>query len=251
MTPIALQLYTLRDALQVDVPSVLTRVAEMGYVGVEPYGGLDYRTTAPLLKSLGLQVPAMHTNMLPLGDHRDDVLASAAAYGVKYVVNSYQPPERFSTVDSIKALADQLNESSRVMQENGCIMGYHNHDFEFVQVEGQVAYDVFVQHLDPAVILEVDVYWVKVGGYDPAVVVADLGARAPLLHIKDGSALKEDDMLAVGDGVINVPAVVNAGIGHTEWLIVELDRYAGNMIDAVQRSYTYMTREGLADGRAG
>ena len=36
--PIALQLYTLREQLARNFKSVVTRVAEMGYVGVEPAG---------------------------------------------------------------------------------------------------------------------------------------------------------------------------------------------------------------------
>ena len=42
--------------------------------------------------------------------------------------------------------------------------------------------------LDPDVIAEVDIYWAKVGGVDPAALVAELGERAALLHVKDGPA---------------------------------------------------------------
>ena len=36
--PIALQLYTVRDALAHNFKSVITRIAEIGYVGVETAG---------------------------------------------------------------------------------------------------------------------------------------------------------------------------------------------------------------------
>jgi hypothetical protein len=56
-------------------------------------------------------------------------------------------------------------------------------------------------------------------------------------------------MTAVGDGVVDVPAVVAAGKPVTEWLIVELDRCATDMMEAVARSYSYLVGEGLAQGR--
>jgi hypothetical protein len=56
-------------------------------------------------------------------------------------------------------------------------------------------------------------------------------------------------MTAVGDGVMDWPSVIQAGQGRAEWLIVELDRCATDMLEAVSRSYTYLTQKGYAHGR--
>jgi sugar phosphate isomerase/epimerase len=104
--------------------------------------------------------------------------------------------------------------------------------------------------LDPQTVAEVDIYWAEVGGVDPAALVAELGARAALLHVKDGPA---DDprsgMVAVGDGVIDIAGVIGAAPA-ARWHIVELDRCDGDMAEAVQRSCEYLVREGLSTGRA-
>ena len=42
--------------------------------------------------------------------------------------------------------------------------------------------------------------------------------------------------VAVGVGVIDVLAIVKAGEGHTEWLIVELDQCATDMLTTVAKS---------------
>jgi sugar phosphate isomerase/epimerase len=77
------------------------------------------------------------------------------------------------------------------------------------------------------------------------------GQRAPLLHVKDGPAGPDTDadMVAVGDGQVDYPAIIAAAEGTAEWLIVELDRCATDMMTAVERSYHYLVGEGLAHGK--
>ena len=68
------------------------------------------------------------------------------------------------------------------------------------------------EYLDPTVCFEIDTYWTQVGGHDPVAVVKELGARVPLLHIKDGPAdNKDSDMVAVGEGVMDVAGILDAG----------------------------------------
>jgi sugar phosphate isomerase/epimerase len=123
---------------------------------------------------------------------------------------------------------------------------------EFLESELLFRADVF---------FEVDTYWVKTAGsellfrsgllfrLDPAEVVRKLGERAPLLHIKDGPCLRDAPMTAVGQGVMDFPAIVAAAEGRTEWMIVELDSCATDMWKAVEESYRYLIEKGLAYGR--
>jgi hypothetical protein len=75
-----------------------------------------------------------------------------------------------------------------------------------------------------------------------------MGDNAPLLHIKDGPAVRGDPMTALGEGVIDIPSVVEAGAGATEWLIVELDECATDMLTALEKSYRYLVDKGLGRG---
>jgi sugar phosphate isomerase/epimerase len=108
--------------------------------------------------------------------------------------------------------------------------------------------DMMLEDLDPDVFLEVDVYWVQTARQDPVQVIRRLGSRAPLLHIKDGPCQIEEPMTALGEGVVDIPGVVAAGAASTEWLIVELDRCATDMLEAVRKSYQYLVGKGLARG---
>ena len=83
----------------------------------------------------------------------------------------------------------------------------------------------------------------------PPAIVAKAGKRAPLLHIKDGPGDKEKAMTAVGDGIVDFPAIVKAAAGNEEWLIVEMDRCDSDLMTAVQRSFEYLKGKGLGRGR--
>jgi sugar phosphate isomerase/epimerase len=250
--PIGLQLYTLRDSLDTDFENVMKQVADIGYIGVEAtakYGGTPQG--AKLFRDLGLTVVGVHSP-LPLGDKKNEVLETVAILGTKRLICPWLPPERFATADSIKAVCDELNRGDEIARENGLTLLYHNHWFEYQLVDGTPAYKIMVEHLAPTVQLELDTYWIKVGGQDPVQVVKEFGARAPLLHIKDGPAEKiEQDMTAVGDGVMDVPGIINAAQSSAEWLVVELDRCATDMMQAVAKSYQYLIGEGLARGNKG
>jgi hypothetical protein len=56
-------------------------------------------------------------------------------------------------------------------------------------------------------------------------------------------------MQALGDGMVDIPTIIQAGADHTEWLIVELDRCDTDMTEAVARSYAYLVKEELGHGR--
>jgi sugar phosphate isomerase/epimerase len=246
--PIAVQLYSLREEIQSDLHGVIHRLADIGYVGVEPFGGLDHHTLAKLLKDHGLVASSAHLG-LPIDQNNRAALDAAEAYGIKRIVVPWQPEDRFTTVDGIKQVTDELNEAARFISQYGYELGYHNHWAEVGIVEGRPAYQIMFENLEPNVFFEIDTYWVRVGGLDPAAVVKEMGSRAPLLHIKDGPGVRGQAMLAAGEGVMDFPAIIEASGGNAEYLIVELDYCDTDMMTAVEKSFGYLTSKGLGHGR--
>lgn len=246
--PLAVQLYSLREEIKTDVGGVLTRLAEIGYVGVEPYAGLDHQVVAEQAKALGLQIPSSHLPA-PLGDDAGWVFAAAERYGLEQIIIPYLPPEHFQSVDAINRTCDFLNQACDAANDAGFSLAYHNHDFEYEAVDGRLVYEIMFEQLDPRVQFQVDTYWVKVAGQDPVAVLKQLGARVPSLHIKDGPGLKGEPMVAVGQGSIDVRAIINAVHENTGWLIVELDACDGDMMTAIAGSYDYLVKEGLGRGK--
>lgn len=239
---IAVQLYSVREELARDLRGTLERLQEMGYTAVETGGFAgDASEQAKIYSDLGLRVVAAHMPP-PVGEDKERILDDLELLGSnRLVVPWLDPQQYFASPDGIRQAADLLNEAAANTLKRGLLFHYHNHDFEFSQVEGRLAFERLLAQLDPRVLFEIDTYWVQTAGEDAASVVRQLGERAPLLHIKDGLLKRELPMVAVGDGSMDFTKVIPAGQPHTRWLIVELDQCAGDMLHALGRSYTYLT----------
>jgi sugar phosphate isomerase/epimerase len=241
--PIALQLYSVREQMAEDFEGTVRQVAEMGYEGVEVAALPDSVNAAEakaLFDELELAVVGMHSP-LPLGDDQEVVLETMAALGRPYLVCPWLNPETyFASKDGVEQACALLNEANEVVREAGMTLLYHNHWFEFEMFGDDLAFALMAECLDASVGLEVDTYWVRVAGLDPVTLLRDLGDRVPLLHIKDGPGNVEAAMTAVGAGIMDVPAILEAA--SPEWLIVELDRCDTDIMAAVEESYAYLRR---------
>ena len=249
--PIAVQLYSLRAEAARDFRAVIERLGRAGFAGVE-LAGLNGMAPAKLRRRLadaGLEIAAAHVQA-PIGDARERVLDEQEALGTKTLVVPFMPPDRFKTLDSIRAVAAEIAESHTNARARGMALGYHNHFWEFqIAHEGKSAHEILMGQLDPAIFVELDTYWARVGGRDPAKIVAELGARVWLLHLKDGPAdAPRSPMTAVGDGVLDFPAIVAAS-DTVRWHIVELDACATDMFEAIEKSYRFLVGRGLSRGR--
>jgi sugar phosphate isomerase/epimerase len=247
--PIAVQLYSVREAAAKDYAAAVRQIASFGYVGVEPAGfpGTTAEAAGKLYRELGLQVPSAHT-ALPVGDKQNEVFDAMEAIGCKHVISGFGP-DSFNTLDRIKQTCATFNEAAANSRTHGLTFGIHNHWWEYQQVEGRWVYQLMLELLDPSIFFELDTYWIRTAGCDPAMIVTEFGKRAPYLHIKDGPCQKGQPMTAVGDGVMDMPALVKAGEKTVDWLIVELDECATDMMAAVHKSIQYLTSTGLGYGR--
>lgn len=262
------QLYTVRNELEKDFAGTVQKVAGMGFVGVE-INPLPPNATpeqaVKIFKDAGLKIFSMHVD-LPVGDEREKILKLADIYQCDHIIYPGWPKglattdpdlykhadEIFSTLDKIKQRADTYNEIGEFFSKKGLHFGVHNHWWEFQTYNGVIPFYYFKDTVKADIFFEIDTYWAKTGGVDPAKAAADFGKRAPFLHIKDGPAKKGDTMFAhvpSGQGSMDFPSIVKAGGSYIEWMIVEFDEYAGNIFEGMQKSYTYLTKSGLAKGK--
>ncbi|MBS3733808.1 MAG: sugar phosphate isomerase/epimerase [Phycisphaerae bacterium] len=249
MKPISIQLYSVREQTQHDLPGVLSRIAEIGYKGVEPAGlqGRSPKGFRALLDDLGLVASSTH-GPLPTAENVNEIVETAQALGYDMVISG-KSPDDFRTRDAILAAAEQFQTAAELLKPHGVRMGYHNHWWEFDEIDGRLGYEIFLEAA-PDVFSEMDTYWAcNFGAVDVPAMVAKHAARLPILHIKDGPLVRDEPHTAVGAGKMDVPAVIGAADADVlEWLVVELDECAGDMMDAVAASYAYLTGQGLAAG---
>jgi sugar phosphate isomerase/epimerase len=250
--PLAVQLYSFRDAIAADRPAALARTASLGFRFVEPFGLGAPDTDAATrvrnaeafradLDAVGLKACSSH-GFAPLGENADVVLDELDALGADILIAPSPglfpglADTNWESNDDVKRFAEAVNTAAENAGRRGKKFGFHNHWSELaVQPDGTTGLERMYSFTDPGVLAEVDLYWVNVGGQVPADIVSRIGDRVNLVHAKDGPGTLEQKapMVAVGTGNVDNESALVAGksIG---WHIIELDECATDVFEAAR-----------------
>jgi sugar phosphate isomerase/epimerase len=241
----SLQLYSVRRELEADPGGTLRRIADLGFESVELFGFVGRADLfAGLLRDSGLRAISGHAHLIDTPDV-DAVLRDASLLGLTTVIDPAIPRERWGSRQDIEETARAFAGVADLGAASGLEVGYHNHDWELEStVDGRAALEVFADLLDPRIVLEVDTFWVEVGGASAPAVLARLGGRVHYLHMKDGPRSHDTlTQLPLGQGALDVPAILAAA--PRAHRVVEFDDYDGDIFAAVEAS-----RRFLVDGAA-
>ncbi len=241
---IGLQLYTIRDAMAVDVPGSLQKVADTGYKYLElasyadgKFYGYEPVEFKKLVNGLGMEILSSHTQVEAAGitlDNAQKMAEDHAKIGVKYCIQPWIVEEARTTIASYQKMAADWNQVGGIMKQHGIQFGYHNHNFEFGPVEGKIPYfDVMLAELDKDLVtMEIDLFWTTKAGRDPIDIFKKYPGRFQLFHMKDMytreapyfTTVGEDDFAPVGEGIIDFKAILAAkDIAGMKYMIVEQD----------------------------
>jgi sugar phosphate isomerase/epimerase len=133
------------------------------------------------------------------------------------------------------------------MKEVGIQFGYHNHNFEFANLDGIIPYyDIFMPEMDADLItMELDMYWATKAGQDPVEMFNKYPGRFQLFHFKDMAQQSapfydviKDDITSVGAGLIDFKRIYAAReTAGMKYLFVEDDNQGnGQPFEAVEVS---------------
>ena len=194
---ISVQLYTLRDQLQIELEDSLAELAELGYTRVE-HAGFVGRTAAQFraaLDNAGLRATSGHVG-IPQPFNADTwkrALEDAAIVGNKYIVHPFFGLDENGVITSgakYRQLASDLNKAGELARRAGLSLGYHNHHLEFARQDGgsRTGFDILTAGTDPRLVhLEVDLYWAWRGTADPVDLINKHRGRIKQVHVKDVS----------------------------------------------------------------
>lgn len=244
-TPIAIQLYTLRDMTSKDFTGTIETVAEIGYDAVEfaGFGGYNAKELRGILSDLGLSCAGCHTGYEALSENPEESISYNAALGNPNIVIPSMPQAwREKGADGFKRFGYLLNALGEKTRAAGIQLAYHNHNFEFQKENGIYLLEYLYQEADPELVKsEVDVYWVKKGGLDPADFLRKHAGRCTMIHMKDMAEDADGFFAPVGTGTLDMPAIIKAArLTPNPWFIVEQDRTKRPVLEAVTISYKSM-----------
>jgi len=239
---LGLQLFTLRNELEKDVPGVLRQVAGLGYQNVEFYVPFYYTWTPAMAKDvrkslddLGLKCISTHNAMdsyLPAGIGK--AIELNQILGSRYLINARRP--QIATLDGWKQLADTFNKANETIRAAGLSAGYHTTANEWKQMEAQRPSDVLFQNTDKSFAHQLDVGTCVAAGSDPVAWIKQNPGRIRSLHLKDWAPGKEYTVL-FGEGTAPWKAIFAAAEskGGAEFYVIEQEMSAEAPIEAVRK----------------
>jgi sugar phosphate isomerase/epimerase len=200
------QLYSARNEASLD--DTLKTLKSLGYSQVEGWGGQfgDPAALVQSLKNAGLTMPTAHMGYSQLED-TDSVLKIVDAVGIQTVYCPAPPSEEFRNGGGDwQGFAEGLARIAAAFKAAGKGFGYHNHHWEFGQVNGKTPIEIILD-ASPDLQWEMDLAWVVKANEDPIAWMDRLGSRITAIHVKDiapaGEALDEDGWADVGQGTLD------------------------------------------------
>jgi len=223
-----LGLYTVRDNMLKDPDATLKAVAEMGYNWIE--AGTDanclFYNIKPAefrkkIENNGMRFISSHNSFTP--ENSDRMIAGLAEGGLKYA-NLRSIPEAWGkTIDDYKKSADFFNKTGEKCKKAGMKFSFHNHWTEFVKVDGQVPYNILLEHTDPSLVtFEMDLCWTTEAGVNPVDYFKKYPGRFELFHMKDITTEKK--VATLGEGRIDFkPIFAHLKEAGMKYFFVEQD----------------------------
>lgn len=216
---IGLQLYTVRDDMDRDPKGTLKAIADMGYTHVEnagykegKYYGMNQGDYMSILNDLDLKMYSGHTQTgahAPEETHTminqwEKACEDAAKIKQENIVLAYIHDFERTSLDDYKKLAELCNKCGETAKSFGVQLAYHNHDFEFHEIENTIPYDILLSEVDADLMkYELDLYWTRKAGVEALDYFNKYPNRFPLWHIKDMEDGGDQFFTEVGNGVID------------------------------------------------
>jgi len=247
---IGLQLWSLKDDVSdLGIQKVLEIVAQMGYTHVETAGyndgkiyNQDPSDFKKMVDDLGIRATSAHMVREISNDPDEDrawwnkAIEVHIAAGFKYIVMPWAPFKgEGATLDNAKRYGEYFSNIGMMSAAAGISFGYHNHEFELEdKIDGVPFLDVLKENTSRQVFFQNDVYWTKVGGYDPVEYMKKHADRIKTLHIKDVKAIG-------ASGTMDFEAIFNQAyaIGIKDWY-VEVEAYDGTPQEDVKKSFDFL-----------
>ena len=244
---IGIQLYTLHDQMKGDAVGTMEKVSKIGYNAIETagYGERKYYGFAPeefksIAMDLGLTPQSSHAGVNL--ENIDEMVEDTVNAGMSYLVLPSLPKDKRDSLDGYKIAADEFNQMGEKCKEAGLKFAYHNHAFEFEMLDDQIPYNVLLENTNPELVsMQLDLYWMVYGGYDPVEYFNKYPNRFELFHVKDMSRAASMESTEIGEGTIDFKTIfaekAKAGM---KYFYLEQEAFQMDPFESIAISYEYL-----------
>jgi len=211
---VGFQSWSVRDKLAKDFAGTLKMLANEGYQLVEMCSPKGYTDSGfgPLLEmkasdmksviaDAGLNCPSCHFGFGELTDDLDGRIEWSQQMGLTQMIcSTFWLPKTAVLKDYLDA-ADKLNKVAEKIKKAGMQTGFHNHEFEFGKLDGQLIYDALMGHFDPDLVkMQFQTEVINLG-YKASDYFKKYPGRFISSHLSDWTADKKE--VPIGQGVID------------------------------------------------
>lgn len=267
--PVALQVYSVRDDASADLRSTLEKIKSIGYDGVEFAGLYGYSPdeVKKMCEDIGLVQISAHVPYYDMISDPEGIMSDYKKIGCRFIAIPYLAEEDRPGKDGFDKVIENASLLGKAAKQKGIQLLYHNHDFEFVKIDGKYALEILYDEVDAELLkTELDTCWVNVGGEDPAEYIRKFSGRAPVVHLKDFFGERSEDMYEligiekktlarpknfefrpIGSGIQNFSEILKASEeAGAEWLVVEQDQPSMGLtpLECAEKSREYLRQLG-------
>lgn len=276
---IGIQMYSVKEHMKEDPQNAIRKVTSIGYRYLETANyqadtdpGVGFPVSAEEIKrtlaDTGSEIVGAHLQPLA-GDYLKVNLEYFAELGTRFFI---VPMEFYRDKSDVLRLAERLNQAAEQCGKYGIELLYHNHYHEFQLMDGELVYEMIMNHTDPELVkIELDTYWAMRAGQNPISLMKKYGKRIRMIHQKDFPAQCRDELqiithqnrtgvvidmpyfndhfnpeafTEIGNGIMDIQNIINVGneICGSEYIIVEQDASALDELLSVEISLNNLKR---------
>jgi sugar phosphate isomerase/epimerase len=233
--PLGFQSFTIRNMLSKDFAGTLKTMAGMGYKLIEMcspkgYAGIGFGSFANMktadikniINDAGLSCPSCHFTFPELTNNLDDRIDFAKQLGLTQMICSTFWLPATSKMKDYGDAADKLNKAAEKIKQAGMQAGFHNHEFEFAKIDGELIYDGLMKRFDPDLVkMQFQTEVINLG-YKASTYFAKYPGRFISSHLSDWTSDKKET--PVGKGVIDWAEFFKAAeLGGVKNFFVEMN----------------------------
>ena len=217
----------------------LSQLCSAGYSCVETmFGKPPYHRA--ILDRIGMSCYATHVALATVNDG-SAVIEYCQRMGANVVCISGLLQWNERSANDYRRSASALNSLGRHLLAEGLSLQYHNHDFEFENVDGlTTGMDLLLSDLDPDVVtLCFDAGWVSKAGYDAVAFMLQHKERMGTVHMRD---FKDSTSVPLGEGDLDLKSMVEVlpNLPTVQAVMVEQDPGTVDPVGDMRQSLIYL-----------